>query len=178
MFQAMTVRKNTAPPASRGVLAAGILLLPGVGREADAKIEELVRTSWTRLGSLDLECRRGGGGRRELASILRRWSGREGKDVVLTVGLSGHLAQDIAPDVTGELVERRLPGIEEAMGLPPRRRPEDLLFRGRAGIRGKTVIVNLPERRGALKNALNLLAGVLAHALEKIGGDETECGGA
>jgi hypothetical protein len=177
MLQAMTVRKKTASPASRGVLEAGILLLPGAWWEGADKIEEMVRTNWAELGRLDLECRRGGGGRRELTATLRRWSGRESKDVVLTVGLSGHLAKDIAPDVTGEIVERRLPGIEEAMALPPRRRPEDLLFRGRSGIRGKTVIINLPERRGALQHALNLLAGALAHALEKIAGDETECGG-
>lgn len=171
----MSVRRSTGKKPAVRCLATGIVLLSEDGRTWEKRIAGEVMKHWSSLGSVDIVCRQVGGGRKELAAALRKWSGKTAKDIVLTVGLSGHRAGDIAPDVTEGLLDRRLPGIEEAICLPPRRRPEDLLFRGRAGIRGGTVIVNLPSRPAALANALKILAPVLVHAVEKIGGDESEC---
>jgi molybdopterin biosynthesis enzyme MoaB len=170
----MSARNNTGTAAGP-CLTAGMLVLPSEGREKWKDPAGEVRKAWASLGRIELECRFAGRGRKELAAALRKWSGKAGKDIVLTVGLSGHRRRDIAPDVTETLLERRLPGIEEAISLPPRRRPEDLLFRGRAGIRGKTILVNLPSRKGAFRNALKVLAPVIFHAVEKVGGDESEC---
>lgn len=171
----MSSRKSTGKNPAGRCLTTGILLFGEDRRGVEGRITGEVAERWSSLGSVDIECRHTGAGRKELAAALRKWSGKNGKDIVLTVGLSGHRKADIAPDVTVGLLDRRLPGIEEAMCLPPRRRPEDLLFRGRAGIRGGTIIVNLPSRPAALVNALKILAPVLVHAVEKIGGDESEC---
>jgi molybdopterin biosynthesis enzyme MoaB len=171
----MSARKSTGKTPAGKCLTTGILFLSEDRSDLEKRITGEVTDRWSSLGSVDIECRHAGGGRKELAAALRKWSGKKGKDIVLTVGLSGHRKADIAPDVTGGLLDRRLPGIEEAMSLPPRRRPEDLLFRGRAGIRGGTIIVNLPSRPAALVNALKILTPVLVHAVEKIGGDESEC---
>jgi hypothetical protein len=128
----MSARKSTGKTPAGRCLTTGILFLPDVGRELQERVAGEVTAHWSAVGSVEIDSRRTGGGRRELAAALRKWSGKTGKDIVLTVGRSGHRSDDIAPDVTGALLDRRLPGIEEAMYLPPRRRPEDLLFRGRA----------------------------------------------
>ena len=52
-----------------------------------------------------------------------------------------------------------------------------MLFRGAAGVRRGSLVINLPERRERIRAVLRFLAPVLGHALEKIGGDESECGG-
>lgn len=110
-----------------------------------------------------------------LRRAVRRWCDREGVGVVLTVGRSGPAAGDFAPAVTAALLDRRLPGVEERMYLGSPRRPEDLLFRGVAGIRRGSIVVNLPDRPARLRAVLGFLAPVVPHALAKIGGDPGEC---
>ena len=134
-----------------------------------------IQTAWAPVGKVAVASRLVEAEGNKIRAAIREWSGKKAKDVILTVGLSGPRREDIVPDVTEQLLDRRLPGVEEAMYLAPRGRPEDLLFRGRAGIRGKALIVNLPSRPVRLKAALTVLAPVLMHAVAKIAGDESEC---
>ena len=97
-------------------------------------------------------------------------------DLILTTGGTGLSPRDVTPEATIEVIERQIPGIAEAMrieGLNKTRRA--MLSRAVAGIRGKTLIINLPGSPKAVKENLEIILGVLPHAIEKIKGDTSEC---
>jgi molybdenum cofactor synthesis domain-containing protein len=94
-------------------------------------------------------------------------------DLVLTTGGTGFTARDFTPEATKEVVEREVPGIPEAM------RTECLKFTKRAmlsraisGIRGKTLIINLPGSSQGAKESLEAILEALSHGLDMIVGKE------
>ena len=155
-----------------------IAVLAGEGVPAPARLAGAVREALQPAAPLLVEAVRVKPAARDLARAIRGWCDRDRVDLVLTVGMSGPGAGDFAPEATAALLGRSLPGIEERMYLAPPRRPEELLFRGRAGFRRGTLVVNLPERLPRLKAIVRFLAPVLRHAVEKARGSERECGGA
>ncbi len=105
-----------------------------------------------------------------IASALRRWSDA-GIDLILTVGGTGLSPRDVTPEATLEVVDRRAPGIGTALlvkGLAST--PKAMLSRAVAGIRGQTLIVNLPGSTRAVRELVPYLLEVLPHALEVIRG--------
>lgn len=97
-------------------------------------------------------------------------------DLVLTTGGTGLSPRDVTPEATLEVIERQVPGIAEAMrieGLKKTRR--SMLSRAVAGVRGSTLIVNLPGSPKAVRENLEIIVDVLPHAIEKIKGDPSEC---
>jgi molybdopterin biosynthesis enzyme MoaB len=157
-------------------LSLRLAVLGPEGAAACARSVAALRAAWGRGRGLSIERLAIGDDRRALATAIRRWCDRERVDVVLTVGRSGHRREDFAPEVTARLLDRALPGVEERMYLASPRRPDDLLFRGRAGIRRTTLVVNLPARPARVGVIARFLAPALDHALEKIGGSDRECG--
>lgn len=153
-----------------------LLLLPPEGRRAESWLEGAVTEAWSHAGPSSTVSVAVDGDRRALAKAIRQYADRERFQVICSVGRSGAGRGDFAPDLTRSLLDRTLPGIEERMYLGPPRRPEDLLFRGVAGIRGETMVINLPDRPERIRAVLRFLAPVLGHALDKIAGDESECG--
>ncbi len=92
-------------------------------------------------------------------------------DVVLTVGGTGVRPTDVVPEVTRELAEKEIPGIGEAMRLESLKKVQTaMLSRGTAGIRGRTLIVNLPGSPRGAKENLNVVLPVLEHTVDKIQG--------
>jgi len=97
-------------------------------------------------------------------------------DLVVTTGGTGVDPRDVTPDVTREVIEREVPGMAEAMRSESRRRvPTAVLSRAVAGIRGKTLIVNLPGSPGGARDNLAVILPVLPHAVEKLRGGRGEC---
>jgi molybdenum cofactor synthesis domain-containing protein len=97
-------------------------------------------------------------------------------DLVLTTGGTGLSPRDVTPEATLEVIERQVPGIAEAMrieGLKKTRR--SILSRAVAGVRGRTLIINLPGSPKAVKENIEIILEVLPHAIEKIKGDPSEC---
>jgi molybdopterin adenylyltransferase len=97
-------------------------------------------------------------------------------ELILTTGGTGLGPRDVTPEATIEVIEKQIPGIAEAMrieGLKKTRRA--MLSRAVAGVRGKTLIINLPGSPKAVKENLEIILGVLPHAIEKIKGDTSEC---
>ncbi len=98
----------------------------------------------------------------------------EGYDVVVTTGGTGLTPADLTPEQTQVVLDREIPGIAEAIraagvaaGVPAA-----MLSRGRAGLAGRTLIVNLPGSAGGVRDGMAVLAGVLAHAVDQArGGD-------
>jgi molybdenum cofactor synthesis domain-containing protein len=107
---------------------------------------------------------------------LVEWCDAGRADLIVTTGGTGVSPRDVTPDATREVIEREVPGMAEAM----RRQsmlatPNAMISRALVGTRGQTLIVNLPgSPRGAREN-LNVLLPALAHAIEKIKGDSSEC---
>ena len=90
-------------------------------------------------------------------------------DVLLTVGGTGVRPTDWAPEATREVVEKEIPGIGEAMRQESLKKVHTaMLSRGTAGIRGGTLIVNLPGSPKGAKENLGVLLPILDHAVEKI----------
>jgi molybdenum cofactor synthesis domain-containing protein len=109
---------------------------------------------------------------------LERWSDEDGLDLILTTGGTGPAPRDRTPEATRAVLDFEIPGIPEAMRSEVRCRvPTAALTRGIAGVRDGTLIVNLPGSPKAVRENMEVLFGLLEHLLEKIKGDEGECGG-
>lgn len=93
--------------------------------------------------------------------------------VVLTTGGTGFAPRDVTPEATREVLDRDAPGIAEAIRAHARERtPHALLSRGVAGLRGATLIVNLPGSPGGCRDGFEVLRSALAHGLELAVGDQ------
>lgn len=97
-------------------------------------------------------------------------------DLVVTTGGTGVDPRDVTPDATREILDREIPGMSEAMRSDSQKRvPTAMLSRAVVGIRGRTLIVNLPGSPGGATENLAVLLPVLPHAIGKIRGDGGDC---
>lgn len=98
-------------------------------------------------------------------------------DLVLTTGGTGLSPRDVTPEATRMVIEREVPGIAEVMRMEGMKKTNrSMLSRAVAGVRGQTLIVNLPGSPKAVRENLAVILEVLPHAIEKIKGDPRECG--
>ena len=109
-----------------------------------------------------------------ITAALLRWCGESGevaRTLVLTTGGTGFSPRDVTPEATAALLHRRAPGLVAAMlaaGL--RSTPMAALSRYEAGVRGETLIINLPGSPKAVRECIAAVGGVLPHALALLGG--------
>ncbi len=106
-----------------------------------------------------------------IAGKLARWSDSNEVDVVLTTGGTGLTERDVTPEATAAILEREAGGIAEAIRAASGPGfPRAWLSRGRAGTRGKTLIVNLPGSTNGVKEGLAVLNQFVDHAVDLITG--------
>ncbi len=97
-------------------------------------------------------------------------------DVLFTTGGTGFSPRDITPEATLRVIERQAPGIPEAMRFESLKHTNRaMLSRAVAGIKGRTLIINLPGSPKAVKECIAAIAGVLPHAVEILTGKGGEC---
>jgi molybdenum cofactor synthesis domain-containing protein len=103
----------------------------------------------------------------QIMEILVDWCDQKNLDVILTTGGTGFSPRDVTPEATLSVIQRNAPGIAEAMRLDSLKiTPHAMLSRAVAGIRGKTLIINLPgSPKGALEN-LHTVIPVITHAVD------------
>ena len=109
-----------------------------------------------------------------IAATLAAWADGGKADLVLTTGGTGLTPRDVTPEATRAVLDREAPGIAEAlrMSVYPRF-PRAALSRGLAGVRGSTLIVNLPGSPGGVRDGLAVLEQIVEHAVELIRNEKT-----
>lgn len=111
-----------------------------------------------------------------IKAALVEWSG-EGLDLILTTGGTGFSPRDWTPEATRAVVEREAPGICEAMRQAGMKKtPTAMLSRAVAGLRGSTLIVNLPGSEKGARESLDAIMEALPHGIDILKGRAGECG--
>ncbi len=104
---------------------------------------------------------------KEIGAKLIDWSDSGAVDVVLTTGGTGFAPRDVTPEATRAVIEREAPGMAEAMrAVSLQKTAHAMLGRGVCGMRGRTLIVNLPGSPKAVRENLEVIMPVLPHAVE------------
>lgn len=107
-----------------------------------------------------------------IAALLRRLADDEGRDLVVATGGTGLGPRDVTPEATLDVVERLVPGLAEAMRAVGRAStPRADLSRGVCGVRGRTLVLDLPGSPRGATESLGAVVGLLAHAVDLLGGD-------
>lgn len=98
--------------------------------------------------------------------------------MIFTTGGTGFAPRDVTPEATLSVIEKAVPGIPEAIRYESLKITKNaMLSRAVAGIRGKSLIINLPGSPKAVKESLEILLPVLPHAVKTLSGDTQSCGG-
>lgn len=109
-----------------------------------------------------------------IVAKLKSYADEIKADLVLTTGGSGVAPRDVTPEATLEVVDRLVPGLVEAARIQTlQKTPMAMLSRSTAGIRGNTLIINLPGSPKAVQEWLDILRPVLRHAVELLRGTST-----
>lgn len=111
----------------------------------------------------------------KIKDILRRWSDEDKMDLIITLGGTGFTPRDVTPEATKEVIEKETPGLlyvmmQESLKVTP----FAMLSRSAAGIRGSTLIINMPGNPNAVAECMEALLPALKHALKQVKGDKRE----
>ncbi len=114
--------------------------------------------------------------RLDISAVLKKWSDDLKLDLIMTTGGTGFSPRDVTPEATLDVVERVVPGIPEALrAMSYQKTNRAMLSRGAAGIRGGTLIINMPGSPIACREYLEFLLPVLGHGLEILTGSSKNC---
>lgn len=112
-----------------------------------------------------------------IEAFLIKWVDEKGIDLIVTTGGTGVSPSDRTPEATRQIIDLEIPGIAEAMRQASlAKTPQAIWSRGIAGIRKKSLIINLPGSERGAKENIEAVLPALAHGLYKIKGGTADCG--
>ncbi len=133
----------------------------------------------------DIVCRMGGSVENYIlipddAAMLKEklllFSSDNNCDLIITTGGTGMGPRDITPETTKEVIEKEIPGMAEAMRMESlKKTPHGMLSRAVCGMRGETLIINLPGSPKAVQECLEVIKPALPHAIQLIKGKTGDC---
>jgi molybdenum cofactor synthesis domain-containing protein len=111
-----------------------------------------------------------------ISSTLKKWSEDGGVDLIITSGGTGFSPRDVTPEATAKVIEKEARGLAEMMRVESAKKTKfAYLSRGIAGIRRRTLIMNLPGSPKAVAECMAILSPLLAHAVEVMRGEVKDC---
>ncbi|MCL4368946.1 MAG: MogA/MoaB family molybdenum cofactor biosynthesis protein [Actinobacteria bacterium] len=111
-----------------------------------------------------------------ISEALRKLADEEHAELILTTGGTGMSPRDLTPEATRAVIDREAPGFAEAMRAASMRiTPHAMLSRAVSGVRGCTLIVNLPGSPRAVRENMEVIMPAIPHGLEKLGGSSKDC---
>jgi len=111
-----------------------------------------------------------------ISSAILTYADEKRIDLIVTTGGTGVSPRDVTPDATLPLLDKEIPGMAEAMRRESGRiTPHAMISRAVAGIRGTSLIINLPGSPKGVRENLSTVLPALTHAIAKIKGDQSDC---
>ena len=112
-----------------------------------------------------------------ITSLLLQWVDEQKIDLIVTTGGTGVSPSDQTPEATRKVIDREVPGLAEAMRQASLQKTANAIWsRGIAGIRGESLIINLPGSKKAAKENMEVVLGALEHGIYKLKGGTADCG--
>jgi molybdopterin adenylyltransferase len=112
-----------------------------------------------------------------IKDAIKQFADKDKLDLIITTGGTGVSPRDVTPDATLEIIDKQISGMAEAMRYQSMKiTPFAMISRAVAGIRGNSLIINLPGSPKAAKENLDVILPAIKHTIEKIQGDPSECG--
>ena len=109
---------------------------------------------------------------------IKEYTDNKNLDLIVTTGGTGVSPRDVTPDATLSVIEKELPGMAVAMRRESMNKtPHAMISRAVAGIRGQSLIINLPGSPNGARENLAVLLPALKHTIEKLKGDISDCAG-
>ena len=159
------------------MFTAGVLTVSDKGSRGERVDEsgQVIKKVLVSLGAGEIKYSIVPDERKAISDKLREWSDA-GVDLVLTTGGTGLTPRDVTPEATLDVLDRVAPGFAEAMrAYGIKQTPQAMLSRAVAGVRKKTLIINMPGSPKAVKECLEAISPALPHAIETVRGQASEC---
>jgi molybdenum cofactor synthesis domain-containing protein len=111
-----------------------------------------------------------------IIQTLVDWVDTDRVDLILTTGGTGLSPRDVTPEATARVLDWEIPGMAEAMrAASMQKTPHAMLSRAKAGVRRRSMIINLPGSPKGVRENLEVVMPALGHGLRKLKGDPTDC---
>ena len=171
--------KNGDPlSVDNSVITAGIIIASDAGAagQREDKSGPAAAEALRSIGALTLETVIVPDDLGELAHTMCRMADASGYDLIVTSGGTGFSPRDVTPEATLRVIERSAPGLAEAMRAASlQKSPHAMLSRAVAGIRGKSLLINLPGSPQAVRECLEAILPALPHGVEVLRGLAKDC---
>lgn len=160
------------------VLKAGVLTISTKGSQGDRKDDsgETAAKMLEKSGYVLAKKKIVPDDIRQIADTIIEWVDNDRLSLIVTSGGTGLSPTDVTPQAMEEVIDYKVPGIGEAMRAASLQKTvHAMLSRAIAGVRGKSLIINLPGSPKGVEENLSVVLPALNHGLSKLTGDSTDC---